>query len=117
MKPPMLLRLLELLTATAHTAFAQSEHNHSHSMSDTGFAAMQERGKAAMGVNQYTAEHHFVDLPDGGRNELKRDSTDTAGVHTIREHLTSTAKGNCAGDFTTPGLVHTVAVPGTRTMR
>jgi hypothetical protein len=116
MKSPTLLRLLAVLTATAHPAFAQSEHNHSHAMSDTGFAAMQERGKVAMGVDQYTSEHHFTDLPDGGRIELQRDSTDTAGVRAIREHLTSIAKAFSAGDFTTPGFVHSEQVPGSRTM-
>jgi len=85
-------------------------------MSDTGFAAMQERGKVAMGVDQYTSEHHFTDLPDGGRIELQRDSTDTAGVRAIREHLTSIAKAFSAGDFTTPGFVHSEQVPGSRTM-
>src|SRR3954447_20305583 len=117
MEPPTLLRLLAVLTATAHPAFAQSDHHHAHAMSDTGFAAMQARGKVAMGVDQYTSEHHFVDLPDGGRIELQRDSTDTAGVRTIREHLTSIAKAFSAGDFTTPGFVHSEQVPGTRTMR
>jgi hypothetical protein len=117
MKPPMLLQLLVVLTATARPAFAQSDHHHSHAMSDTGFAAMQGRGKVTMGVDQYTSEHHFVDLPDGGRIELQRDSTDTAGVRTIREHLTSIAKAFSGGDFTTPGFVHSEQVPGTGTMR
>src|SRR3954447_7645677 len=117
MEPPRLLRLLAVLTATAQPAFAQSEHNHSHPMSDTGFAAMQERGKAAMGVDQYSSEHHFTDLPDGGRIELQRDSTDTAGVRTIREHLTSIVKAFSGGDFTTPGFVHSEQVPGTSIMR
>ncbi len=54
---------------------------------DTTFAQMQSRGKEAMGVDQYTSSHQFDDLPEGGRIELQRDSTDTAGVRTIREHL------------------------------
>ena len=40
-----------------------------------------------MGVDQYTSSHQFDDLPEGGRIELQRDSTDTAGVRTIRDHL------------------------------
>jgi hypothetical protein len=117
MKPPTLLRVLAVLAAAAHPAFAQSEHNHSHSMSDTGFAAMQERGKVTMGVDQYTSEHHFVDLPDGGWIELQRDSTDNAGVRTIREHLKNIVRAFSAGNFRTPGFVHGEQVPGTTTMR
>jgi hypothetical protein len=86
-------------------------------MSDTGFAAMQNRGKVAMGVDQYTSLHHFVDLPDGGRIELQRDSTDSAGVRTIREHLKNIVQAFSAGDFTAPGFVHSEQVPGTATMR
>jgi hypothetical protein len=117
MKSPTLLPLLALLTATAHPACAQSDHHHAHAMSDTGFAAMQDRGKVAMGVDQYTSQHHFVDLPDGGRIELQRDSTDTAGVRTIREHLKGIAGAFAAGNFSSPGFVHAEEVPGTAIMR
>ena len=51
--------------------------------SDTAFAAMQERGKMAMGVDQYTSTHAFDDLPDGGRIALVRDASDTLGVRQI----------------------------------
>ena len=37
---------------------------------DTSFAAMQRRGKIAMGVDQYTSVHKFDDLTNGGRVEL-----------------------------------------------
>jgi hypothetical protein len=33
---------------------------------DRDFAAMQERGRMVMGVDQYTSAHVFEDLPDGG---------------------------------------------------
>ena len=47
---------------------------------DADFAAMQERGRMVMGVDQYTYAHVFEDLPDGGRVVLDRDSTgDTSG--------------------------------------
>jgi hypothetical protein len=117
MKLTAILRLLALLIALAPPALAQSNHDHSHPMSDSGYAAMQQRGKAAMGVDQYTSTHQFVDLPDGGRIELQRDSSDTAGVHTIREHLRGIAKAFAAGNFSTPGFVHAEEVPGTATMR
>ena len=83
---------------------------------DTTFAAMQSRGKEAMGVDQYTSAHQFDDLPDGGRIELQRDSTDTAGVRTIREHLQHIAVAFKQGDFALPGFVHAETVPGTAVM-
>ena len=35
--------------------------------SDSAFAAMQTRGQAVMGVDQYASAHVFEDLADGGR--------------------------------------------------
>ena len=93
---------------------AQSNDHPSH---DSGFAHMQQRGKEAMGVDQYTSFHHFDDLRDGGRIELQRDSSDTAGVRVIRDHLRSIARSFSEGDFSVPGFVHSEEVPGTATMR
>ena len=83
---------------------------------DTAFAQVQSRGKVAMGVDQYTSSHQFDDLPGGGRIELQRDSTDTAGVRTIREHLQQITAAFKAGDFALPGFVHDETVPGTAVM-
>lgn len=69
-----------------------------------------------MGVDQYSSHHLFDDLPNGGRIELQRDSTDSAGVRTIREHLQHVARAFADGDFTIPGFVHADSVPGTATM-
>lgn len=69
-----------------------------------------------MGVDQYTSAHQFDDLPNGGRIELQRDSTDTAGVRTIREHLQHVAVAFGSGDFRLPGFVHADSVPGTAVM-
>ena len=69
-----------------------------------------------MGVDQYTSRHQFDDLPTGGRIELQRDSTDTAGVRTIREHLQYIAQAFGEGDFRLPGIVHADPVPGTALM-
>ena len=77
---------------------------------------MQSRGKEAMGVDQYTSAHQFDNLPNGGRIELQRDSTDTAGVRTIREHLQHIAHAFKEGDFSLPGFVHAESVPGTAVM-
>jgi hypothetical protein len=116
----LLRLLLSIATATitlVRPAVAQSAHQHSHQMGDTAFAAMQGRGKVAMGVDQYTSQHHFVDLSDGGRIVLQRDSSDSGGTRTIREHLRGIARAFAAGDFATPGFVHSEQVPGTDTMR
>ena len=66
-----------------------------------------------MGVDQYTSAHVFEDLPDGGRIVLlRKDSTDSAGVATIRAHMRSIADAFAKGDFTAPGMVHMQQVPG-----
>ena len=83
---------------------------------DTAFAEMQSRGKEAMGVDQYTSAHQFDDLPNGGRIELQRDSSDTAGVRAIREHLSHIASAFASGDFSIPGFVHADTVPGAAAM-
>jgi hypothetical protein len=86
------------------------------SAQDSSFAAMQRRGKTAMGVDQYTSAHRFDDLADGGRIELQRDRVDPKGIRMIREHLQSIAKAFSTGDFSTPAFVHMRDVPGTKVM-
>jgi len=83
---------------------------------DSGFRAMQDRGWAAMGVDQYTSFHRFESLPDGGRIALQRDSADASGVAAIRAHLQEIARSFARGDFAVPGFVHARSVPGTAVM-
>jgi len=83
---------------------------------DSSFVAMQERGKEAMGVDQYTSSHIFEPLPDGGRIVLQRGSVDSAGTEAIREHLASIAVAFSEGQFDIPGFVHAQVVPGTAIM-
>ncbi|MEO8336321.1 MAG: hypothetical protein ABI664_15185 [bacterium] len=83
---------------------------------DTSFAAMQTRGKMAMGVDQYSSIHKFDDLADGGRIELQRDRDDAVGTRAIRDHLKSISVAFASGDFSTPAFVHMRDVPGTKTM-
>ena len=84
---------------------------------DTSFAAMQDRGKKAMGVDQYTSTHKFDATPTGGRIELQRDTIDAAGIAQIRAHMREIAKAFAGGDFSIPGMVHAQDVPGTKVMR
>ena len=94
------LGCLAMLALAALPGLAAAQHAHEHARraeSDTAFAAMQSRGKSAMGVDQYTSAHQFEALPDGGRIELQRDSTDSAGVAEIRAHLQSIAKAFAGG--------------------
>ena len=84
--------------------------------SDTAFAALQERGRTAMGVDQYASKHRFDDLPDGGRIELRQTTPDSAGTTAIRKHLAGITRAFAKGDFTIPGVVHAGPVPGTRVM-
>jgi hypothetical protein len=83
---------------------------------DRAFAAVQARGKVAMGVDQLTSTHRFEALPDGGRIVLRRDPGDTGGVTVIRAHLRQIAGAFASGDFRLPGFVHDRTVPGTAEM-
>lgn len=83
---------------------------------DAAFAELQERGREAMGVDQYTSTHQFENLPDGGRIELQRDLDDPEGIANIRLHLQEVARQFAEGDFRIPGLVHAQEVPGTAVM-
>lgn len=84
---------------------------------DSAFAAVQSRGAAVMGVDQYTSTHVFEPLPDGGRIALQTDSVDAVGEETIRAHMRDVAERFAKGDFTLPGMVHAMpSVPGTAEM-
>ncbi len=87
-----------------------------HANTDSAFAAVQARGKVAMGVDQYTSTHQFDVLPDGGRIELQRNTDDPAGIAAIRAHLQDIAKAFGSGDFSTPAFVHMQTVPGAPVM-
>ncbi|MEP6619322.1 MAG: hypothetical protein ABJE47_08405 [bacterium] len=83
---------------------------------DTSFAAMQARGKVAMGVDQYASIHRFDDLSDGGRIQLQNDKKDSVATRVIRTHLRGIAKAFSSGDFSTPAFVHMTSVPGSQAM-
>jgi hypothetical protein len=115
--PAALSLLLPIVMAAPLRGQDHATHDHAAmSGRDTSYAAMQERGRSAMGVDQYTSAHRFDDAPDGGRIVLQRDSADTAGTRVIREHLRSIAGKFSVGDFRIPGFVHAGEVPGTREM-
>jgi hypothetical protein len=85
---------------------------------DSAFATLQERGESAMGVNQYTSQHVFEPLPDGGRIVLQRKESDPKGESTIRAHMRTIAIAFGNGDFALPGFVHAMSeVPGTAVMK
>jgi hypothetical protein len=86
--------------------------------SDSSFAALQQRGETAMGVNQYTSQHVFEPLPDGGRIVLQREASDSGGVAAIRAHMDTISKSFGNGAFAVPGFVHATGdVPGTAAMK
>jgi hypothetical protein len=108
-----------ILLATALLALAACGGREAADSTDSGdaeFAALQERGAEAMGVDQYTSSHVFEDLADGGRIVLQRDSVDAEGTATIRAHMSDIAGRFADGDFTIPGMVHDQEVPGTAVM-
>lgn len=105
----------------ASTSAAQHEAMHGSANSaiqsgDTAFRSMQERGKMAMGVDQYTSAHQFDLTPGGGRIQLQRASDDSLGVAQIRAHMKLIQHAFQAGDFSTPAFVHARDMPGTATM-
>ena len=104
--------------AAAPPAMSADEHamHHAAPLSDSAFAALQQRGKGVMGVDQYASQHVFADLPDGGRISLTSNPADTAGTRTIRAHFRTLAAAFARGEFDLPGAVHAKEVPGTRVM-
>ena len=97
---------------------ACGRQNKVETQSDSSFAALQQRGEKAMGVNQYTSQHVFEPLPDGGRIVLQREASDSVGVAAIRAHMDTISKSFANGDFAVPGFVHATGdVPGTAAMR
>jgi hypothetical protein len=88
------------------------------SSGDAKFVALQQRGESAMGVDQYTSQHVFEPLPDGGRIVLQRKKHDSTGEATIRAHMRTIASAFSAGNFSLPGFVHAMSeVPGTGVMK
>ena len=85
---------------------------------DSAFAALQQRGETAMRVDQYTSQHVFEPLPDGGRIVLQRRESDSVGEATIRAHMREISTAFRNGDFALPGFVHATGdVPGTAVMK
>lgn len=113
-RPAMLLALVCACSPPGPDTASRDEAR--RSVADSGFAEVQSRGHAAMGVDQYTSTHLFRPLPHGGRIELQRDSADSAGRRRILEHMGQIAAAFGAGDFSIPGLVHAREVPGTAVM-
>lgn len=107
---------LGLALALAAPVRAQDHAAHGTPAKDSSFARLQERGRVAMGVDQYTSRHRFDSLADGGRIELQRIEEDSAGTETIRQHLKQIAAAFEDGDFSTPGFVHWKEVPGVPVM-
>ena len=93
------------------------ERREAPAQGDTAFAALQQRGQTAMGVDQYASAHVFEPLPDGGRIVLQMKEADSPGERVIRDHMRTIATAFGAGDFAIPGQVHAVTkVPGTEVM-
>ena len=113
----MRVRSVFLLAAVAACSSNFSDKKTSQAP-DSDFAKLQQRGATVMGVDQYTSQHVFEPLPNGGRIVLQRKESDSAGEAVIREHMRTIAKAFAAGDFTLPGVVHAMKdVPGTAQMR
>ena len=105
-----------LLMAVVALSIAACTRSRQVRADDTAFAAMQERGGMAMGVDQYTSAHKFDLTNDGGRIQLQRDKDDSLGVAQIRAHMKLIQHAFQAGDFSTPAFVHAHEMPGTQVM-
>ena len=103
--------------APPRSADSMAAHDMHHpATNDSGFSALQQRGKTAMGVDQYASRHQFEALADGGRIALQQPGGDSAAVQTIRSHIQDIARAFSKGDFSTPAFVHMTNVPGTAVM-
>lgn len=96
--------------------FAGCETRDAPPSADSSFAALQQRGQTAMGVDQYASAHIFEPLPDGGRIVLQMKESDATEEAKIREHMRTIATAFSSGDFALPGFVHAGEVPGTGVM-
>jgi len=103
--------LLAIVVVTGCSREAKKEAS-----DDSSFAAVQERGGMAMGVDQYTSSHVFDTTPDGGRISLQRNSDDSLGIAQIRTHMKLIQHSFEAGDFSAPSFVHNRNMPGTGVM-
>ena len=109
---------LIVMTSFGFAALVACSGRDNNGAPDTAFAALQQRGEAAMGVNQYTSQHVFEPLPDGGRIVLQRKENDSVGEAAIRAHMRAISASFSSGDFAVPGFVHATGnVPGTAVMR
>lgn len=106
-----------------HSTMTAAQHSAMHGgagatkgQEDSAFAALQERGKMAMGVDQYASAHKFDVLPNGGRIALEMKDNDSLAIAQIRAHLKLIQHAFQAGDFSTPEFVHMRAMPGTDVM-
>jgi hypothetical protein len=105
-----------------HSAMTTAQHAAMHgghsstTTPDSSFAALQARGRMAMGVDQYASAHRFDVLPDGGRIALEMKDGDSLAVAQIRAHMKLIEHAFQAGDFSTPEFVHARAMPGSDIM-
>jgi hypothetical protein len=79
--------------------------------------AVQERGTAVMGVDQYRSRHVFESTVTGGRIVLEvEEPGDSIAIKAIRKHMRGIAMDFRAGNFDRPFQVHARQVPGTDVM-
>jgi hypothetical protein len=102
--------------APPHSSDSAAHDMHHPATNDSAFTALQQRGKTAMGVDQYASRHQFEALADGGRIVLQQAGGDSTAIQTIRSHIQDIARAFSNGDFTTPAFVHMTNVPGTAVM-
>lgn len=114
--PVLLAAPLRSQSVRHDSASMHTGNRGSHRGSDSAFAALQRRGKLAMGVDQYASTHHFTPSSDGGRIVLETTLTDSTGISRIRHHMREIAHAFATGDFSTPMFVHMRSVPGTAEM-
>src|SRR6185437_9807855 len=110
------MSVMKGLSRSAMVAIAVCLPQRATAQTDSSFAALQARGKMAMGVDQYASAHQFDVTPDGGRIALEMKENDSLSIAQIRAHLKLIEHAFQAGDFSTPEFVHLRAMPGTAVM-
>jgi len=101
--------LAMVAAAQEHQQDPAMQHDHS---------TMESRGNEAMGFDQASTTHHFLNRWDGGTIRVTaKDAKDQASIDQIRTHLKEIAKSFAAGDFEKPNFIHAKNPPGSDTLR
>src|ERR1044072_7446983 len=118
---PQHLLSLVLVVAIGGARIAAAQHSmpagmthEQHLAKMKADAALEERGRAAMGFDQDATTHHFLLRPDGGVISVEVNAADDdVNRQAVRTHLRRIALEFSAGRFDAPVATPAEGPPGT----